>query len=107
MYYYVYLIATLIIFPVWLILFIISKSDRWSMVSVGLYLRFLIIPLNFFWFKDYYHPLVYLSLPTLLYQETIFYFLLGGIVQAIYIIPHNANHKFKLINTLIASAPRM
>ena len=101
MYYYVYLIATLIIFPVWLILFIIRKSNRWSMVSVGLYLRFLVIPVEFIWFKDYWHPLKYLSLATLLYQETIFYFFLGGIVPVIYIIPPTTNHKFKLINFII------
>ena len=103
MYYYVYLLASLIIFPAWLILFIIRKSNRWSIISVGLYLRFLVIPLDFFWFKDYYQPLKYLSLATLLYQETIFYFLLGGIVPAIYIIPQNPNHKFKLINFILTT----
>jgi hypothetical protein len=101
MYYYVYLLASLIIFPAWLILFIIRKSDRRSMISVGLYLRFLVIPLEFLWFRDYWHPLKYLSLPTLLYQETIFYFLLGGIVPVFYNFPQNHNYKFKLINFII------
>lgn len=72
------------------------------MIFVGLYIVSLAIPLEFFWFlKDYWNPLKYISAATFLYQESIFAFLLGGIVSAIYIIPKKHNDNFKFINIIL------
>jgi hypothetical protein len=102
MYHYVYLTGAIIIFPIWLILFFIRKAQRKSMVLVGLYVVLLAIPLEFIWFlKDYWNPLKYISVPTFLYQEFIFAFLLGGIASSIYIVPIKENSNFRLLNFIL------
>ncbi|MFA4901528.1 MAG: lycopene cyclase domain-containing protein [Desulfobaccales bacterium] len=75
------------------------------MVLVGLYVVLLAIPLEFIWFlKDYWNPLRYISVASFLYQESIFAFLLGGIVSVIYIVPIKDNSKFKLLNFILPIA---
>jgi Lycopene cyclase len=102
MYHYAYLTGAMIIFPVWLALFLIKKSNRGSMVLVGLYVVLLAIPLEFIWFlKDYWNPLKYVSVATFLYQEAMFAFFIGGIVSAVYVIPERRGRNFKLTNLIM------
>ncbi|MCX6763084.1 MAG: lycopene cyclase domain-containing protein [Candidatus Moranbacteria bacterium] len=87
MYSYAYLTGALIVLPVWLILFFFRRYNRKDMVSVGLYVVCMAIPLEFIWFlKDYWIPLKYVSVSMFIFQESIFGFLVGGIVSVFYII---------------------
>ncbi len=102
MYHYAYLTGAIIIFPVWLILLIIRKAYIKSMVLVGLYVVLLAIPLQFLWYsKDYWNPLKYVPVLTLVYQESIFAFFLGGIVSVIYTIPNIKHNNIKLVNFIL------
>ena len=72
------------------------------MVLVGLYVVLLAIPLQFlFYSKDYWNPLKNISVLTLFYQESIFAFILGGIVSVIYKIHNRKHNNFKLINFIL------
>jgi len=72
------------------------------MILVGLYVGLLAIPLEFIWFlKDYWNPLKYISAFEFTFQESIFAFLIGGIVSVIYIVPRTQNRHFKIINFLL------
>ncbi|MCX6766259.1 MAG: lycopene cyclase domain-containing protein [Candidatus Moranbacteria bacterium] len=104
MYNYAYLTGALIILPVWLILFFFGAKGRKGMISVGLYVAFLAIPLEFIWFlKDYWYPLKYVSASMFVSQELIFGFFVGGIVSVIFSDKNNKKSKenFNVIRFLI------
>ncbi len=85
MYQFAYLTGALIILPIWLVLFVAKSDCRKDMVLVGLYAAVLAICLEFFWFlKDYWYPLKYISVFMLVSQESLFAFFLGGIAAAVY-----------------------
>lgn len=85
MYQYAYAIGSVIIFPLWLILFIFRKDLRREMLILGFFVGIFALLPEFLWFlKDYWDPLRYLTVFAYVWQEFLFGFLLGGIASVIY-----------------------
>lgn len=87
MYEYAFLVWGLLFLPLWLFFFMVRKDFRKPMIVLGLIFAVIGSPADLFYtLKDYWHPLNYVPVPSFIFQEMVFVFILAG--AQIFIYPY-------------------
>jgi hypothetical protein len=73
MYQYVYFAGAMIVFPLWLLIVLKRRDLFFQMIIIGAFTAVSALFFEFFWFfKDYWRPLEYVSVSNFVWQETLF-----------------------------------
>jgi hypothetical protein len=84
MYQYVYFTGAMIVFPLWLLIVLKRRDLFFQMIIIGAFTAVSALFFEFFWFfKDYWRPLKYVSVFSFIWQESLFALLIGGIAVGV------------------------